>query len=241
MFVSSRGTVGGLVQRSVVSRSYKPGSRKGVIVMAGWTASVDAAAEGVTSGVEDMFISRDIANAGFPTISCAGDSSWGNSTIRTSISTLKTNAQSALFATGKVHLWGISMGGLAVLNWAKDNPTLVQSIAVAIPCINPQRLYDDDPLGIGISASVDAAYEGRPADADTPILNAESFVDIPMKIWYSTTDTVSTVTSEMTTFASDTGAEIVSMGAVGHSLGAPLSVGGAANAEDVGIFFGEND
>lgn len=208
------------------------------MTMTGWNGTVDSAVE--TSATNRDLI-RDIAAAGFPTISCAVDSTFGNSTMRTRMSTLKTNAQTSLFASGKVHLYGLSMGGACVLNWAKNNPTLVQSIALIIPAINLQRLYDDDPADVGISAAIDTAYGGRPADSENPVTYAADLDGIPIKCWYSTDDYFNTEVSDYTDFAAASGAELVSMGNSGHDIGPPLTGGGVTTGVEIANFFLANN
>lgn len=169
---------------------------------------------------------RDITDRNIPVVTMGTLATWGNSAVRADMATLKTTAQTSFFGSGKVHLLGVSAGGLCALNFAKNNPTLVQSLSLLIPVIDPQAVYDGN-LG-GFQASISTAYGGRPANADTPSQNAASFIGIPTKIWYSTSDTI-TSSSITTTFAAAAGATAVSMGAVGHFWGAPWSGIAAGN------------
>jgi hypothetical protein len=215
--VSSRGTIGGLLQRTGHDRLYKPGSRKGVLMLYGATSDLDA-----WFGVDPLFGEvSGICAQQFPLATLSTGVTWGNSTIRTQMSTLRTNIQSSgLFASGKVHLVGVSMGGLCALNWAKANPTLVQSITLLIPVVDVQAVYDADRGGF--AASIAAAHGGRPPDSENPADNTGSFTGIPTRLYYSTTDTI-TLAAEQEASAAGSGATLVSMGAVGHFWGPPWS------------------
>lgn len=227
--VSSRGTVNSLDQRTGYDRLYKPASRKGVLAMYGVNGTRDSffsldASDGTT--LRDLVPTRPVASLDVLEY-------WGNSTIRTNMSTLKTNAQVSLFASGKVHLMGISAGATCALNWAKANPTLVQSILLIVPAVDIQDIYDNWPGGL--QDSISSAYGGRPSDANNPADNTASFTSFPIQIYYSTTDTVCTPAT-ITAFASGTGAELVSMGAMGHFWNNAVW-----NGEASSNFFLEND
>lgn len=225
---SDRGTVGGLAQRVACRHAYALGSRKGCLVLYGRGGDQDSWFTYDDSGREI----RDITDRDIPVASCATGVLWGNSTQRTNMSTLKTNAQTSLFAAGKVHLMGASAGGLAALNWAKNNPTLVQSISLVIPVIDVQYVHTNN-IG-GFASEINTAYGGAPADADCPAKYAANLAGIPIKIWYSTDDTY-TLAATTTTFASASGATAVSMGAIAHSWTTPgLGI-------SIGNFIREND
>src|SRR5262245_33239547 len=159
---------------------------------------------------------------------------WGNATARSRLDALKTAIQTAgdIAASGKLHLWGTSAGGLDMLNWAKYNPTLVQSISVTIPVINPQDVWDND--NGGFKADVNTAYGCRPTNADCPWQNQSAYIGIPMQIYYSENDPVNPV-NWTTDFIAGTGATGISMGNVGHSVGPPRT------AKDSAGFMLRND
>lgn len=219
--VSRRGTIGGLLQRIHHGRLYRGGTKKGVMVIPG--------AFGIVDDFFDLSyqVLDGIHRAGFATASLTTSNTWGNAAIRADVSTLKTNCQAtqgpdpALFAGGKVHLLGISAGGLTALNWAKANPTLVQSITLVIGVLNVQAVYDEN-RGTFTSLVASAYGGGRPTDADNPIKNMASFTGFPINLYYSTTDPV-TLESEARVFAGGTGAVLRSMGDQGHGSAAPWS------------------
>jgi pimeloyl-ACP methyl ester carboxylesterase len=140
--------------------------------------------------------------------------------------------QTSLFASGKVHLLGVSAGGLGALNWAKNNPTLVQSITLLIPVLNVIGVDSEDRGSF--SSAIQTAYGGSPTSADNPLDYAADLDGIPGRAYYSTTDAI-TEEDESTAFCADSGFEAVSMGAHGHFWDAPWSGINAGN------FIREND
>ena len=218
---SFRGTVNSVAQRTACDRRYVPASRKGVIALYGSTGTRDSffALDAVSREL------RDITDLDFPVASCDTGVLWGNSTMLARITQLRTNAQGTdpvptQFASGKVHLLGISSGGVAALAWAKANPSLVQSISLLIPALDIQAI--DSENRSGFSAEIQTAYGGAPADADNPADFAGDLTSIPIKVWYSTTDAVTTE-SESLAFIAASGARGQSMGQVGHFWGPPWS------------------
>lgn len=220
--VSSRGTVATLPQRLALGYLHKPGRDIGLIAMPGatndrdWWFDLDASTHEL----------REITARGIPVATMGTLNTWGNSAVRTSMSTLKANAQTAEFKSGKVHLLGVSAGGLCVLNWAKNNPTLVQSMVLLIPVLNVIAVRSEDRGGF--ASVVTTAYGGAPSAADNPTDYAADLAGIPTRLYYSTTDPITTA-SESQGFATASGAELVSMGAVGHFWGSPWNGGLAAD------------
>jgi len=227
--VSRTETVASLPQRTGRGRLYKDGTRKGILVLPGFNNDRHYwfLLDQVTR--ELRYLTEDY---GFPVASCGTAALWGNSTHRANISQMRTNAQTALFASGKVHLWGASAGGLAACNWAKANPTLVQSIVLLVPAVDVQALHAEDRGGT--AASIEAAYGGAPPDADNPADYAADLDGIPIRVYYSTDDPYTTE-AESLAFIEDSGAEGISMGALDHSWGPPWS------GLEAGQFFTDND
>lgn len=215
--VSDRGTVSSLAQRVGYGRMYKAGRRKGILALPGATFNQDwwfdlDQATGEMRTLTELY--------GFPIGSCATLEDWGNSTMRARVSQLRTNCIASLFAGTKVHLMGVSAGGLSSLNWAKANPTLVQSISLLIPVVDVQAVYDNNRESF--QSSISGAYGGRPPDSENPAKYAADLKGLPIRIYYSTNDSVTT-SAETLNFAAAAGAETFSMGAVGHFWGPPWS------------------
>jgi len=129
------------------------------------------------------------------------------------------NASGGGAKSGKVHLIGVSQGGVGVVNWAKRNPTLVQSISLVVPALDLQDIYVNDRGGN--QANINTAYGGVPDYATRSPMNlAANLAGIPTRVWYATNDTVTPSTATNTTFATSVGVSgsTVSMGAVGHTV-----------------------
>lgn len=223
--VSTRG-VGqyrsGQTHRAMWRRTYRADIAKlGVLTCPGWTGDAD---HWYQPGTDQLSLTAPIIEAGFPLAGRAEGQQWGNAESRAQFTDLRTYAQSHLnFKAGKVHLLGISTGSLACMRWAMANPTLTQSLSLLLPAVDPQDIYDRDPLGIGLKASISTAYGGRPADSEVPALNTASFDGIPIKMWYSPNDPIC-LPEKVTAFATATGATTVDLGtqsggfAPGHSI-----------------------
>jgi len=223
--VSNRGTVGGLAQRTGAGHFYKPFTKRGVIAQYGAFFSEDGWFDQQPDAV------RAITGM-FPIASTATFNYWGNDALMANMTTLLTNAKAKLFANAPVHLLGISAGGLSCLNWAKNNPTLVKSISLVIPVINVQGVWDEDR--VGAKFLVDAAYGGRPPDDHNPLDYAASLPDVPIRLYCSENDPYTTFI-ESIDFAALAGAEAISMGPIGHAVGAPWG------GEAVALFMRAND
>lgn len=219
--VSSRGTISSLDQRLGTGYLHKPGRSTGAVVLFGATGTRDSWFAWDAAAYE----LREITGRGIPVASIGTLDYWGNATIRSNISTLVTNAQATHFKSGKVHLLGASAGGLSVLNWAKANPTLVQSIVLLIPVVDVQAVHSENRSGF--ASAINTAHGGAPPDADNPADYAADLSGVPIKLFYSTNDPVTTE-AESLAFIAASGAEGVSMGAQGHSWAYPAWSGGAA-------------
>ena len=220
--------------RNVSGRRSVPGSSRGLVMLAGWTGTVDYWAEGengitVTKGLADYERERGVLTA-----SCAVDSTWGNATIRNRITALiDGNQTSGYWPTGKVHVFGNSMGSICAAKWALENPTKIASLGLSLFPPDIQTLYDRNALGS--QSSLGAAYGGeRPPDDENPMKRTDEFaaMGIPIKIWFSDNDTV-TPLSETLAFGLAVGDAVtgVSMGSVGHTWGDFSVFNGAALAD----------
>lgn len=215
--VSSRGTIGGLAQRTGQGRLHKPRSRKALLALGGATSDRDwwflfDAVLGYLGPTCD---------AGYCVAAPSVLSTWGNAAIRADMLRLFGNVVgdgSAQF--DRIHLLGVSAGGLTALNFAFHYPAAVRSISLLIPALPVQDLYDTDRGGF--ASAIGAAYGGRPSDADDPTRHPEFYQRFPIQLHYSESDTVA-LPEQTEEFASRSGAELISMGSIGHSFGAPFS------------------
>jgi len=122
-----------------------------------------------------------------------GNQTWGNSTAISRASSAYTVIQSLPgVSTGKVILFGQSMGALTALNWARINKQKVAAIVLLIPVINLNDLF----LNSSYSNSINDAYSGY-SDAvygasNNPLICSRNgdFNDIPILLMYGTSDTL---------------------------------------------------
>lgn len=173
--------------------------------------------------VEQKSLAPVVEYAGFPVIcgdelgSPGGYAAWGNDSSVAKRPALRSFAE-ALWPDADHDLplgWGTSMGGLLTLNIEKANPGTFAAIVMANPVLDPQDVYDANRGGF--TASISTAHGGRPTDARTPARNAAAFADVPILIFQSDDDPIC-LPSIAETFADDSGAELVSIGATGHEI-----------------------
>jgi pimeloyl-ACP methyl ester carboxylesterase len=201
-------------------RTYKPdGTRTAVLYCPSRdNTSLQAAAVGWIDPVI-----RAVAEAGYPILSAdmGGLTTFGNAACSTAVGEARTYVNSAFGGkiSAGVFLIGTSMGGLTALRYAKDNPSLVKGIVAGVPAIDLQDIHD--VTRPDLAATIEAAHGGLAgyntylADHN-PADHTSSFTSMPMQLHYATNDT-SITSSTVTSFASATGAEAISLGAVGHS------------------------
>jgi pimeloyl-ACP methyl ester carboxylesterase len=168
-------------------------------------------------------ICKTIAEAGWPVVAgdLAGPAAWGNTTFRSRVSDLKTFAQNKGARSGTVHIVGVSMGGL-VLNWVRANLSLVASVILILPAINPEYVRANN-IGNN-AAAINTAYGGSYVDATERATSNPSYYagtgdldSVPIQCWH-VTDDIYTPNSMYTQFDSDANlAEMRSLGALGHT------------------------
>lgn len=234
-YCTSRGTVGGIVQRLHYDTSYREGSRKGIFAFGASTSDVDyfdAFVTNITGGMTSIN-KMGVASATHTDL-------WGNATSDSRLSQLKTNVQTTrtYMTSGKVHGFGMSMGALTLLNWEKANPGSLKSLYAIIPVLNQQEIYDGN-LG-GFQSVISTAHAGRPPDSRNPTTNPSSFTGFPMTFYCSSDDPICLYASA-TSFASAVNTAggnctIVNQGAIGHN---PL--GSGFDGSKIASFFASND
>lgn len=130
----------------------------------------------------------------------AGDT-WGNAASETALGNAITWVKGANgFAdpAKKVVLLGHSMGGLVVLNYAKNHPADVAGVIGGAPATNLARWHADATYGASVDAAYGANYAVNAAGRD-PILYAGSFPAIPTRL-YSVADDTFIPPAEVQTF-----------------------------------------
>ncbi len=160
-------------------------------------------------------------------ISLPTDWTWGNDTMQTRIDDVLTYAEAHYNFAPPYHLVGASMGTTCALNWAINNLDKVQSIACMLPAVNIQEIVDDglaDTFPVGppnvYPPDDPVAYGVRPPDDHNPASYATDLVDVPIKLWYSSNDSIC-LPAEVVSFAADSGAETVNCGSQSGFVGVP--------------------
>lgn len=177
-------------------------------------------------------VTEALANAGYPVLSIQGGVGlyeWGSADAEASVEAGRVYLEAQGAPTGGVFLLGISMGNLGLLNWARANPTLVKAQAGAIPAVDLQQHYTADTPS-SAQSQISTAHGGAPSTANNPAANPDD-VTWPIR-FYTASDDPSCPPTWTANYASAIGsnAEIVNLGAVGHS---PLTV----DAQSVVNFF----
>lgn len=201
------------------SRRYKPDATKRAIVVCpprGQTAS-EASANGWAGAVLSA-----LAEEGYPLLAIdgGGSTAHGNAASATAIGQAKTYAASAFGAkSDKIGLFATSMGSLAALRYAMDNPTLVSCACLGVPNLDLQDVHD--VTRTDLASEIETAHGGAPGyatylSAYNPASHAASFTTLPMQLHYASNDSNFTA-GIASTFATATGAEAINLGAVGHT------------------------
>lgn len=178
------------------------------------------------SDVLGDFIAAAIVDAGFPLASfdignpTGATPQWGNDTTVTRVGQAKTYMESALgVKTGGVLGYGGSMGGLSLLNRARQNASDFVALALAIPIGNLDYVHDNDVQAN--AAGIETAYvnlAGWNAAVAThdPVQFAASLSGLPMKLWHADDD-IFTPLASYQSFAAANGAVLRSGGNVNHT------------------------
>lgn len=213
----------------VLPRGYRPGvdpPRRLVLVCHG----ANQRAVTAVSGVDEMRpLARHMADAGLIglAIDCnappaaSGLQNWGNaaSVTRTQAAVDFAVASLGARADGILALT-TSMGAFTLLNWARTRLGLLRGAALLIPGLDLQDIRDNNRSGA--QGFIDTAYGGSGALAAayptrSPLVYRAELAGAPLRLWTSSDDPVCQPAASAT-FAAATGAPIVSLGAVGHSV-----------------------
>lgn len=216
--VTTYGTLGTEVGSLLLDRLYATGQKPAVLYAHGLNAQPWGPINNPMPGLERL------SELGFAVSSHAlgGVATWGNSASQTKMGDAKAYMQAAPVSAkaGPVLLYGGSMGTLTALNYTLANPSNVLAVAAILPAVSLQSLRDN----AAYTASVEAAYGGNAGylaalATHSPLVRAAEFASlgIPMKLWYSTDDTV-VIPSTVTDFAAASGASLQSMGATAHTV-----------------------
>lgn len=217
--------------------SWRPSLKRMVLVHGGYGQT--AAGNLPPDTVAQEIVRRGGAQMFFD---CVDGKTFGNDTAITRVGQAWTYGRAA-FGTksDKLCLYGSSMGGLPLLNWALANLPSVACVALVIGATDLRDMHDNGrgaSIGIDLTAAIETAFGGlagynAAATAHNPAEHASSFAGIPIRIWYSGNDPV-VVPSTVTSFVAGVGASAsaVNMGNLGHAVD-------SAFAKDVAAFMGQ--
>lgn len=190
-------------------------------------------------GDGDPHATNTFTDAGFTSLSpdLGGPQTWGNSNITDKMSTARNYLLTLPnVKPGKIVLYGQSAGGLAALNWAAANPTLVACIVLIVPVVNLTDIKVNNRTGY--AALIDAAYGGNYSEAvhgatrnPKTMAAAGKYAGIPILIHYGLSDTTC-IASETEQFADIVGdnVEMVSY-PTGHDMTTYMDVDNRSLAE----------
>lgn len=148
---------------------------------------------------------------------------WGNDTSISRVGSARTYLISEGAPSDKIILVGASMGAVAVCNWARQNPTLVQSLILFIPAVDVEDLRANNRDGV--QASIETAYTNNAGwqaarTTHNPIEYAAADLagkGFDIKVYYSSNDPVC-LPVLVESFIALVGAESHNLGAVGHDV-----------------------
>lgn len=219
---------------SLEPRLYKrDGTVHGAIYCHGHSALTHASLSLLYNGLFLGDVGFTVAGSGRPVfMGDFQDNSWGNDAcVSTMLKAWEWMDDELGCASDGVYLMGGSMGMLSACNfahWVLGGFSIAGFTAPdieikAIAGIIPQTDYEDVRARnySGYAAEIVAAYGGQAAyDAARPTHNpieyAAALSSIPIKLWYSSDDPACPP-AIVEDFADQTGAELESLGAIGHS------------------------
>jgi predicted alpha/beta hydrolase family esterase len=186
------------------------------------------AAEAVGAGGLDAVrtLLREVAAVGYNITTPTATQLWGNSTAISRTTDAITWNRSNLGSTNNpVVIIGASHGGTCALRYISDNPGDVACAVLVIPAVDMEDIRNTDVLGLrdDIDAAWGVTYPAPLPAGANPAQNTADYLGVPLQIWYATDDPVCSPSS-VTAFATATGAEIHSVGNLGHSNAAIAAV-----------------
>lgn len=204
-----------------------PTSRKGVVACHSSTGNAptsfsQADWQNHSARLSDYFhyIAADLVNA----------QNWGTDAAQSRVADSWSYLQTTRgVPSSKTLLFALSMGALAALNWAFDNPTKVAAIALIIPITDLKDAHDNR----GFSALIESAQAygshsaylaAEPTHNPSATGRQAALAGIPIKLWYSTDDpaAVASVCLAWAASMNSQGGNVTttSMGAVSHTASA---------------------
>lgn len=219
----------------VASRYYKPDATKRAIIVCPPRGQI--ALQATANGWAGTLLAA-LAEAGFPVLAvdCGGSTAHGNAASATAIGQARTYASTAFGAKiDQIGILATSMGALAACRYAQDSPANVGAMAFGVPNLDLEDVHD--VTRTDLATEINAAHgdlAGYQAflPAYNPIDNTADLDEIPQYVAYSSDDDQFTAGIAQT-YGAAVGADVVNLGAVGHS---PVSM----DANAVVAFFEEH-
>lgn len=140
---------------------------------------------------------------------------WGSTADQTRMTELHDYVKASHEGHTKVTLYGVSMGSLTVLNWARNNPSKVNRVVCIIPALNLSDFHANPTY----TAEIEAIYGGAPPSTHSPHANAAAYsgIGFPIHLFYSSNDSMADP-ARVVSFAAASGASIYNMGPWDHSV-----------------------
>lgn len=192
----------------------------------GPTPQVAIYMHGAAGEHDDLFFhppTNRLIDGGFLVISIGGGGhhTWGNDSVIDHMDDCWTYLQSRFGAT-EVIVMGGSMGTVSALTWARQNIADVAAMILSLPIPDVEAVRAADRGGF--ASEIEAAYTNNAGwqaarPTHNPIEFADELAGIPIRLDYSDTDNIGTM-SETFDLAAAIGssADLFSIGAIGHSF-----------------------
>lgn len=175
---------------AMTPRTYRPdGSTRGIIFGHGVTGNS-------VTWLRDVFFPnvKPIVDL-YPCLGAdlGGGTTFGNDTAIARVTDAKTYLQGTVgAASGQVILYGVSMGGAVVLNWARANVASVAGILLIKPAVDIEDIRANNRGSL--QASIETAYTNNAGwqavrATHNPVQYGASLAGIPISVWYGEADT----------------------------------------------------
>lgn len=122
-----------------------------------------------------------------------GNQTWGNSTAISRVGSAYNVIQAIPgVSTGKVIVFGQSMGALSALNWARINKSKVCAIVLLIPVINLNDLAQSSQYGSNVNNAYGGYSDAAYGATNNPLICSRNgdFNGIPILLMYGVNDTL---------------------------------------------------
>lgn len=197
---------------SRIRRSNRP-----VIYLGGAGSDATEAVGGIVPAVRPILYA--LAKAGFTVVSPTVTQTWGNATTLSRTDDVLDWARGSLGCTDDPPvLVGASHGGACAASYALNRD--VACFIGLIPAVDVNYLREENVLGLrtAMDTALGVTY---PTPAPTLLNPVENNPGCPTQLWYAPDDPVSV---GIVDYAADIGAELNSVGNLGHSNGAIAAI-----------------